>query len=340
VGTPKAHASKKAKPSGPAARGSDLMPGTTVPGAPNCPMFPANNIWNTDISKLPIDSHSAAWLRSMDSASTFLHPDFGPNQGGYPYGIPFIIVTNAHKKIRIKFQYASESNRGPYPFGPDTPIEGGKSAGGDRHALMVDSSTCTLYELWNAHYSRRGSTAGSGAIWNLRSNALRPAGWTSADAAGLPILPGLLEYGQVEWAARTGHPIRHAIRFTAEQTRSAFIWPARHEAGSGGSLSLPPMGARFRLDAGFNVAGFCSDSVRYCKEAKVVLVEMQHYGLILADNGSNWYFQGTAFPQWPDALVSFLKGIPARDFQAVNTSCLIVNRNSGEARAHPGCPIG
>jgi hypothetical protein len=303
-------------------------------------MFPANNIWNTDISKLPVDSHSGAWLRSMDSASTLLHPDFGRNQGGYPYGIPFIIVTNAHKKVRIKFQYASDSNRGPYPFGPDTPIEGGKSAGGDRHALIVDSSTCTLYELWNAHYSARGSTAGSGAIWNLRSNALRPAGLTSADAAGLPILPGLLEFGQVEWAARTGHQIRHAIRFTADRTRSAFIWPARHEASSHSSPSLPPMGARFRLKASFNVAGFCSNSVRYCRDAKVVLVEMQHYGLILADNGSNWYFQGTAFPQWPDALVSFLKGIPARDFQAVNTSCLIVSRNSGEARARPGCPIG
>ena len=295
-------------------------------------MFPADNIWNTDISKLPVDAHSAAWLRSMNSASTYLHPDFGPNPGGYPYGIPFIIVTNAHPKVRISFQYASESNRGPYPFGPDTPIEGGKNAGGDRHALMVDSSTCTLYELWNAHYSASGSTAGSGATWNLKSNALRPAGWTSADAAGLPILPGLLEYGQVEWAVRTGHPIRHAIRFTADRTRSAFIWPARHEAGSGGSLSLPPMGARFRLKASFNVAGFCSNSQPYCRDAKVVLVEMQHYGLILADNGSNWYFQGSAYPQWPDALVSLLKLIPARAFEAVDTACLMVSPNSGRAR--------
>jgi len=320
--------------------GPRQTPGTTVPGASNCPMFPADNIWNTDISKLPVDAHSAAWLRSMNSASTYLHPDFGPNPGGYPYGIPFIIVTNAHPKVRISFQYASESNRGPYPFGPDTPIEGGKNAGGDRHALMVDSSTCTLYELWNAHYSASGSTAGSGATWNLKSNALRPAGWTSADAAGLPILPGLLEYGQVEWAVRTGHPIRHAIRFTADRTRSAFIWPARHEAGSGGSLSLPPMGARFRLKASFNVAGFCSNSQPYCRDAKVVLVEMQHYGLILADNGSNWYFQGSAYPQWPDALVSLLKLIPARAFEAVDTACLMVSPNSGLVRAGPGCPIG
>jgi len=316
------------------------VPGTTVPGAPNCPMFPADNIWNTDISKLPVAAHSAAWLRSMNSGSTHLHPDFGRNAGGYPYGIPFTIVTSAHRLVRIHFKYAGESDRGPYPFGPDTRIEGGRTAGGDRHALIVNSSTCTLYELWEARYSAARPTAGSGAIWNLRSDALRPAGWTSADAAGLPILPGLLEFGQVQWAVRTGRPIRHAIRFTAERTRSAYIWPARHEAGSGGSLNLPPMGARFRLKATFNIAGFCRNSAPYCRDAKVVLAEMKHYGLILADNGSNWFFQGTAFPQWPDGLVELLKRIPARAFQAVNTSCLIVSRNSGQARAHPGCPVG
>ena len=148
---------------------------TPVPGAPDCPMFPADNVWNTNIAKLPVNKHSAAWLASMDSATTYLHPDFGPNSGGYPYGIPFTIVTRKHKLVKIKFTYASESNKGPYPFGPDTPIEGGKNAGGDRHAIMVNASTCTLYELWNAHYSRRGSTAGSGAIWHLTSNVLRPA---------------------------------------------------------------------------------------------------------------------------------------------------------------------
>jgi hypothetical protein len=275
----------------------------------------------------------------MNSASTNLHPDFGPS-GGFPYGIPFTIVTNAHRKVRFRFQFGSESDKGPYPFGPDTRIEGGKSAGGDRHALMVNSSTCTLYELWHARYSARGSTAGSGAIWNLRSNALRPATWTSADAAGLPIFPGLLEFGQVQWAVRTGNPIRHAIRFTADRTRSAYIWPARHAAGSGGRVNLPPMGARFRLKASFNVGGFCRRTAPYCADAKVILAEMQHYGLILADNGSNWFFQGTAFPQWPDALVELLKRIPARAFEAVNTGCLMVSRNSGEARGGPGCPVG
>jgi hypothetical protein len=303
-------------------------------------MFPANNVWNTDVSKLPVDSHSAAWLRSMAAGSTYLHPDFGPDQGGYPYGIPFNVVTNAHSRVRIRFEYASESNRAPYPFGPDTRIEGGKNAGGDRHAIMVNKSTCKLYELWEARYSATRPTAGSGAIWDLRSNALRPAGWTSADAAGLPILPGLLNYSQVVAAVRDGKPITHAIRFTAQTTRTAYIWPARHEAGSSSSGSLPPMGARFRLKAGFSVARFCRNSAPYCKDAKAVLTEMQHYGLILADNGSNWFFQGSAFPQWPDALVSLLKGIPARDFQAVNESCLLVSRNSGEATAKPGCPIG
>jgi hypothetical protein len=314
--------------------------GTAVPGAPNCPMFPANNIWNTDISKLPVNSHSAAWLRSMSAASTFLHPDFGPNPGGFPFGIPYNVVTNAHPLVRIKFTYAGESDKGPYPFGSDTLIEGGKNAGGDRHAIMVNKSACTLFELWEARYSPSGSKAGSGAIWNLGSNRLRPAGWTSADAAGLPILPGLLNYSQVRAAAKSGRPITHAIRFTAEHTQSAYLWPARHEAGSGSSQSLPPMGARFRLKASFNVAGFCARTAPYCADAKAVLTEMQHYGLILADNGSNWFFQGSAFPQWPGGLVSLLKQIPARAFEAVDESCLMVSPNSGRAAAKPGCPIG
>ncbi len=313
---------------------------TVVPGAPNCPLFPANNVWNTNISKLPVDSHSAAWLASMDSSTTYLHPDFGPNPGGYPFGIPFTVVSSAQPLVHISFLYASQSDKGPYPFGSDTPIEGGAQAGGDRHAIMVNPSTCTLYELWDAHYSANGSTAGSGAIWHLRSNRLRPAGWTSADAAGLPILPGLLNFAQVQAAVRTGKPITHAIRFTAQVTQAAFLWPARHDASSDTSPDVPPMGARFRLRPGFDVARFCQNSEPYCRDAKAILVEMKNYGLILADNGSNWYFQGSAFPQWPNALVSLLKGIPARAFQAVDESCLMVRPNSGAASAKPGCPIG
>ncbi len=317
--------------------------GPTVPGAPNCPVFPANNVWNTNISRLPVSKYSAAWMRSMDAgpgSSLDLHPDFGPNPGGYPYGIPFTVVTNKTKRVRISFEYASQSYRGLYPFGPSTPIEGGSNSTGDRHAIMVNKTTCTLYELWDARYSPHGSTAGSGAEWSLTSNALRPAGWTSADAAGLPILPGLLNFAEVQAAVRTGKPITHAIRFTAAVTQAAYLWPARHFASSDTSADVPPMGARFRLMASFSVARFCRNSQPYCRDAKVVLTEMQDYGLILADNGSNWYFQGSAFPQWPNALVTLLKGIPARDFQAVNESCLMVSPNSGEARARPGCPIG
>jgi hypothetical protein len=276
-------------------RAGPAVTGTSVPGAPNCPLFPADNVWNTDISKLPVTPRSAAWLGSMNASATKLHPDFGPNPGAFPYGIPFNIYTSAHPLVRIHFTYASESDPGPYPFGAGTPIEGGRHASGDRHAIMVNKATCTLYELYGAHYSAH-PTAGSGAIWRLRSNALRPAGWTSADAAGLPILPGLLNYAQVAAAVKAGRPITHAIRFTAQHTRSAYIWPARHKAGSGPAASLPPMGARFRLKAGFNVAGFCSDSAPYCKDAKAVLVEMQHYGLILADNGSKLVLPGQRLP--------------------------------------------
>ena len=342
---PRAARTRPARPAkaspGTQAQAAVLAAGTTVPGAPGCPMFPADNVWNTDISKLPVHPRSAAWLKSMDSARTLLHPDFGPNPGGYPFGLPFNVVTNAHPLVRIKFADPAESDKGPYPFGASTRIEGGKRAGGDRHAIMVNSATCRLYELFAARFSARRPKAGSGAIWNLRSNRLRPRGWTSADAAGLPILPGLLNYRQVRAAVRTHTPITHAIRFTADRTRTHFIWPARHQAGSSASRRLPPMGARFRLKASFDVPAFCrSANTRYCKDAKAVLREMQHYGLILADNGSNWFFQGSAFPRWPDGLVSLLKRIPARAFEAVAESCLRVSRNSGKATAKPGCPVG
>jgi len=172
--------------------------GTTPPGAGTCPVFPSDNVWNTDISRLPVDSHSAAWMASMNAGSTNLHPDFGSSgDPNAPYGIPYTVVTDSHPKVNVSFQYADESDPGPYPFGADTPIEGGPNATGDRHAIMIDSTTCTLYELYDAQYSPSGSTAGSGAIWSLNSDALRPATWTSADAAGLPIFPGLLRPDEV-----------------------------------------------------------------------------------------------------------------------------------------------
>jgi hypothetical protein len=292
----------------------------------SCPAFPADNVWNTAVTGLPVDSHSAAWMAHMDSGSTDLHPDYGPGGGSSPYGIPWQ-VTAAHPQfVHLHFLYADESDRGPYPFSAQTPIEGGASASGDRHALMVDPSTCVLYELYDAHYQPGGhATAGSGAIWNLNSNRLRPAGWTSADAAGLPILPGLVNYDEV----RAGH-IDHAIRFTADTTSTHFIWPARHEAGSGGNTAYPPMGARFRLRASFHLpASRCS---RACQ---VVIQAMKTYGLILADNGSNWYFGGTTDRRWSYTMVDQLKSIPAREFQAVDESCLMISASSGRAR-QPG----
>jgi hypothetical protein len=294
--------------------------GTPVPGAGNCPMFPADNIWNTDISNLPVDIHSPQWLASMQASTTDLHPDFGPSgDPSVPYGIPYTVVPAGHPFVNVSFQYADESDPGPYPFGSDTAIEGGQNATGDRHAIMIDPSTCTLYELYDAHYSASGSTAGSGAIWNLNSNALRPAGWTSADAAGLPIMPGLLRYDEVESGV-----ITHAIRMTAETTDTSYLWPARHEAGTAGNPNLPPMGARFRLKASFDISG-------YSPQAQVVLRAMQHYGLILADNGSNWYFGGTADDAWPLSLVNELKSVPASAFEAVDESSLEMDPNSGQA---------
>ena len=311
------------------ADGTVASAGTPVPGAPTCPIFPSDNVWNTPITSLPVDTHSAQWLASMNASTTNLHPDFGPSgDPSNPYGMPYTVVPAGHQFVNVTFQYASESDPGPYPFGPDTPIEGGQNATGDRHAIMVDPTTCTLFELYDARYNPSGSTAGSGAIWNLRSNALRPAGWTSADAAGLPILPGLVRYDEVESGS-----ITHAIRMTAETTDTSYLWPARHEAGARSDPNLPPMGARFRLKASFDISGFSP-------QAQVVLRAMQTYGLIVADNGSNWYFGGTADPSWPLSLVDELKQVPASAFEAVDESSLMVSPDSGQARSFPGPVTG
>jgi hypothetical protein len=296
--------------------------GPALPGT-RCPAFPADNVWNTPIIGLPVDPHSSAWLSHMAAGSTLLHPDYGP---GGPYGIPWQIASRHPKFVRVTFQYASQSDRGPYPFSAKTPIEGGQNASGDRHALMVDPTTCTLYELYAAYYHPGNrSTAGSGAIWNLNSNRLRPATWTSADAAGLPILPGLVNYDEIK-----AGQIDHAIRFTADTTDARFVWPARHQAGSVSDASYPPMGARFRLSAGFNLP-----ASRCARACQIVIRAMKTYGLILADEGSNWYFQGTEDRRWTYTMVDQLKQIPASAFVAVDESCLMINRNSGQAR-RPG----
>jgi hypothetical protein len=246
----------------------------------------------------------------MDASTTDLHPDFGPPN----YGIPFDVVSDRHPRVRVRFTNADESDRVRYPVDAHTPVEGGS----DRHALIVNTSTCTLYELFAFEWNHGRPRAGSGAVWDLTSNALRPDGWTSADAAGLPILPGLLRYDEV-----ASGRIEHAIRFTADRTRDAHLWPARHEAGVK-DASSPPMGARFRLRTSFDLSGFSP-------RARVVLRAMKRYGLILADNGSNWYFQGSRDRRWTNSLLDQLKSVPASAFEAVDTSSCITDPDSGRA---------
>ena len=287
-------------------------PAAPVPES-ECHLFPKDSIWNVRIDGLPVHPKSGVWLQTMEASTTNLHPDFGPPD----YGLPFDVVSSRHKTVRIRFYYADESDQVPYPFGPKTPIENGS----DRHALMVNKDTCTLYELYDADWNRGRPTAGSGAVWDLSSDALRPDGWTSADAAGLPILAGLVRYDEVAAGS-----IRHAIRFTTELTRDAHLWPARHDAGSA-NPEYPPMGARFRLKASFDVSGFGA-------KARVILRAMKRYGLIVADNGANWFFQGAEDSRWRNHLLDQLKSVPAAAFEAVDVSSCMVDADSGKAR----CP--
>ena len=258
----------------------------------------------------------------MSASTRNLHPDFGPSgDPKVPYGIPVTVVPAGQARVPVTFQYADESDQLKYPLGANTLIEGGANSGGDQHAIMVTADTCELFETWDTSDTSSGWTAGSGAHWLLSSDALRPNTWTSADAAGLPILPGLLRYDEV----LSGH-VDHAIRFTTNVTSDSYLWPARHEAGSQTNENLyPPMGARFRLKASFDIS-------HYSAQAQTVLKAMKTYGLVLADNGSPWYFQGTADNAWPDALIEALKTIPASAFEAVNTSSLEISANSAAAR--------
>ena len=281
----------------------------TVPGS-GCRVFPASNIWNTRIDSLPIHEMSETWLRSANADSTDLHPDFGPPS----YGLPFDVVGRHHPKVDVRFAYDGESDRGPYPFDARTPIEGGS----DRHALIVQRGTCRLYELFAAVWNDGDPHAGSGAIFDLDSNRLRPETWTSADAAGLPILAGLVRWDEVKAGS-----IKHAIRLTVSCTTEAYVWPARHEAGVD-DPDCPPMGARFRLKASFDLDGFGP-------RARTILLAMQRYGLMLADNGSDWYFQGTRDGHWRNHLLDELKIVPASAFEAVDVSGCMVDVDSGEA---------
>ena len=296
--------------------GARPAPSTPVPET-TCEVFPADNAWHLNVSRMPVHRKNDVWKKALHAGTTNLHPDFGPPS----YGIPYDVVGGGHAKVSIDFTYADESDPGPYPFGPDITIEGGS----DRHALMVDQSDCTLYELYAARWNGGTPTAGSGAIFDLGSNDLRPRGWTSADAAGLPIFAGLLRWDEVQAGA-----VDHAIRFTAACSSRSFLWPARHQAGSTDDR-CPPMGARFRLKRAFSLAGFSDD-------AKTILRAMKRYGLVLADNGSDWYFQGTLDPGWTNGLLDQLKSVPAGAFVAVDISGCQVAKNSGAFAYGPDCP--
>lgn len=276
---------------------------TSVPTLNGCPVFPANNAWRRDVSHDALSTHSAAWVASVGRGG-FLHPDFGSNPS---YGIPFVGVPAAQPKVKITFNaYGSESNKGPYPIPPNAKIE----AGGDRHVLVA-SADCHLYELYGAARSGTGWTAASGAVFNLKSNALRPDGWTSADAAGLPIMPGLVRTREV----KAGH-IDHALRFTVARTQRGYIHPATHQAGSTTSANVPPMGARFRLKASFSTA-------KYHGQALVILTCLKKYGMFVADNGSNWFVSGGTETGWNDTELNTLKSVPGSAFEVVNSGAVL-----------------
>lgn len=276
-----------------------------VPGAPSCPMFPIDNVWNKPVDRLPVRTDSDTLIRSI-GLNAYLHPDFGSYDGG-GYGIPYNVVGGDRTKVRVRFQYASESDRGPYPIPRGPKIEGGS----DRHMLVVDRDNCVLYELYAARKTSTGWKAGSGAIWNMKSNSLRPAGWTSADAAGLPILPGLVRYDEVAAGV-----IRHALRFTAPTTRRQYIYPARHFAADSNDVALPPMGLRVRLKASVDIS-------RFGPQAQVLLQALQTYGMILADNGSPWYVTGAPSSGWNDDDMHQLQTLHGTDFEVVDTSALV-----------------
>jgi len=284
--------------------------GTPLPPAKACPVFPADNAWNRRVDMLPVAPGSAATVASIGATGT-LHADFGAGLwDGGPIGIPITVVGKSQRRSAVRFEYADESDRGPYPIPDRVRIEGGPGADGDRHALIVDRDACRLYELYALRRVGGRWTAGSGAIWDLRSNRLRPAGWTSADAAGLPILPGLARYDEVAKGL-----IDHALRFTVSSTRRAYVWPARHQASSLTAPALPPMGARLRLKAGFDISGFP-------RQARVVLRALREYGMIVADNGSDWFISGAPDPRWSNDDLHALGRVPGSAFEVVDASSL------------------
>jgi len=270
-------------------------------------VFPSDNPWNQNISAVPVDPNSANLIASI-GLNTTLHPDFGTTWEGAPNGISYIVVSGTQRRVPITFVYGEESDPGPYPIPPDAPIEGGSNGTGDRHVIVIDRDNWKLYELFNASPVNKGASwkAESGAVFNLNSNAVRPAGWTSADAAGLPVFPGLVRYDEVHELKE----ITHALRFTAQHTRRAYVAPARHFASDNPDPNLPPMGMRVRLKAAYDIS-------RFSPAMQVILRAMKKYGMILADNGSNWYLSGAPDPRWNDDELRSLRSLRGSDFEVL-----------------------
>ena len=290
-----------------------------APAIGNCTVLPADNIWNTRIDQLPVHPSSSTWVNTIGPAA-HVHPDFGSGTyDGEPIGIPYVTVPGTQTKYPATFTYQSESDPGPYAIPLSAPIEGGSASSGDRHAIAIDTDNCILYEIYAAYPEAASWQGGSGAIYHLLSDALRPATWTSADAAGLPIFPGLVRYDEIAAGA-----IRHAIRFTVPQTQKAYVWPARHQASSLTGAQYPPMGARFRLKSSFDISQFSATN-------QIILTALQRYGMILADNGSSWYISGAPDPRWNNDDLHALTGIAGSNFEAVDVSPLMVDPNSGQA---------
>ena len=270
--------------------------------------FPDNNVWNTPVDHLPVDANSDKYVASI-GAGTKLHPDWGNKP---EWGIPYVVVSGKQPRVPVRFTYADESDHGMYPIPPNPPIEGGPNSNGDRHILMIDRDNWKLYELFSARFQNGQWRAGSGAIWNLKSNALRPAGWTSADAAGLPIFPGLVRADEVF----DRKEIRHALRFTCGQTRRAYVYPARHFASRSDDPNLPPMGMRVRLKANYDIS-------KFSPAMQVILRALKKYGMILADNGGDWFVSGVSGPRWNDDQLNSLKKIKGRDFEVVRMGTVV-----------------
>jgi hypothetical protein len=287
-----------------------------APPLPARTVFPPDNPWNRDVSADPVDPNSDNLIAAC-GATRSLHPDFGTTYDGAPWGIPFVTVRGTAARVPVSFDYADESDPGPYPIPPDAPIEGGASSTGDRHVLVIDVDAWKLYELFDAHPVSGGASwqAGSGAVFDLSSNALRPEGWTSADAAGLPIFPGLVRYDE----AVTAGTITHALRFTCPTTRRAYVPPARHYASSSTDPNLPPMGMRVRLRASVDISGFPP-------EVRVILTALKTYGMFLADNGGGFFVSGAPDPRWNDADIDTMKRLTGADFEVVKMEGLVEGR--------------